>query len=45
LRSGKPSIVLERTSTGLGMNSFMLQPGEEKVIAEHLVQLLRAHSA
>jgi len=28
------------------MNSFMmLQPGEEKVIAEHLVQLLRAHSA
>jgi L-seryl-tRNA(Ser) seleniumtransferase len=45
LRSGKPSIVLERTATGLGMNSFMLQPGEEKVIAEHLVQLLRAHSA
>jgi seryl-tRNA(Sec) selenium transferase len=45
LRSGKPSIVLERTATGLGMNSFMLQPGEEKVIAEHLIQLLRAHSA
>ncbi len=45
LRSGKPSIVLERTSTGLGMNSFMLQTGEEKVIAEHLVQLLRAHTA
>ena len=44
LRSGKPSIVLESSSTGLGMNSFMLQPGEEKIIAEHLVQLLRAHT-
>ena len=45
LRSGKPSIVLESRPDGLGMNSFMLQPGEEKIIAEHLVQLLRAHSA
>jgi D-glucosaminate-6-phosphate ammonia-lyase len=45
LRSGKPSIVLERSANGLGMNSFMLQPGEEKIIAEHLVQLFRAHSA
>lgn len=44
LGSGKPSIVLESSSTGLGMNSFMLQPGEEKIIAEHLVQLLRAHT-
>jgi uncharacterized pyridoxal phosphate-dependent enzyme len=44
LRGGKPSIVLESFSTGLGMNSFMLQPGEEKIIAEHLVQLLRAHT-
>ena len=45
LRSGKPSIVLESRPDGLGMNSFMLQPGEERIIAEHLVQLLRAHSA
>ena len=45
LRSGKPSIVLESRPDGLRMNSFMLQPGEEKIIAEHLVQLLRAHSA
>jgi D-glucosaminate-6-phosphate ammonia-lyase len=45
LRSGKPSIVLESRPDGLGMNSFMLQPGEEKIIAEHLVQLLRAYSA
>jgi L-seryl-tRNA(Ser) seleniumtransferase len=45
LRSGKPSIVLEKRENGLGMNSFMLQPGEEKIIAAHLVQLFRAHSA
>jgi L-seryl-tRNA(Ser) seleniumtransferase len=45
LRSGKPSIVLGRNENALSMNSFMLQPGEEKTIAEHLVQLFRAHSA
>jgi L-seryl-tRNA(Ser) seleniumtransferase len=45
LRSGKPSIVLESTPNGLAMNSFMLQPGEDKIIADHLVQLLRSHSA
>jgi uncharacterized pyridoxal phosphate-dependent enzyme len=45
LRGGKPSIVLESSPNGLGMNSFMLKPGEEKIIAEHLVQLFRAHSA
>jgi uncharacterized pyridoxal phosphate-dependent enzyme len=45
LRSGKPSIVLESNPNGLAMNSFMLQPGEEKIIAQHLVQLFRAHSA
>src|SRR5882724_7553828 len=44
LRSGKPSIVIESHTNGLGMNSFMLQPGEEKIIADHLVQLFRAHS-
>jgi L-seryl-tRNA(Ser) seleniumtransferase len=45
LRGGEPSIVLASNPTGLGMNSFMLQPGEEKIIADHLVQLFRAHSA
>jgi uncharacterized pyridoxal phosphate-dependent enzyme len=45
LRSGKPSIVLDRNGDGFSMNSFMLQPGEEKIIAEYLVQLFRAHSA
>jgi uncharacterized pyridoxal phosphate-dependent enzyme len=46
LRSGTPSIVIEANESGggLGMNSFMLQPGEEKIIAQHLVQLFRAHS-
>jgi len=45
LRSGKPSIVLGRNENALSMNSFMLQEGEEKIIAEQLVQLFRAHSA
>ncbi|HTV59514.1 MAG TPA: aminotransferase class V-fold PLP-dependent enzyme [Verrucomicrobiae bacterium] len=45
LRGGKPSIVLERTEIGLAMNSFMLQPGEDKIIAEHLSELFRSHSA
>jgi uncharacterized pyridoxal phosphate-dependent enzyme len=45
LRGGKPSIVVESNPNGLAMNSFMLQPGEEKIIADHLVQLFRAHSA
>jgi len=44
LRKSKPSIVIESTEIGLAMNSFMLQPGEEKVVAEHLTQLFRAHS-
>jgi uncharacterized pyridoxal phosphate-dependent enzyme len=43
LREGKPSIVLEGQPGGLGMNSFMLKPGEEKIIAEHLIKLLRAN--
>jgi uncharacterized pyridoxal phosphate-dependent enzyme len=45
LRGGEPSIVLSSNPNGLGMNSFMLQPGEEKIIADHLVHLFRAHSA
>ena len=47
MRKGKPSIVL---STGenheaLSMNSFMLEPGEEKIIAEALSSFLKAHMA
>jgi L-seryl-tRNA(Ser) seleniumtransferase len=45
LRSGKPSIVMASNESGLIMNSFMLQPGEEKIIADRLTQLFRAHSA
>jgi uncharacterized pyridoxal phosphate-dependent enzyme len=46
LREGKPSIVLSTGEQGeaLSMNSFMLQPGEEKIIAENLVKLLQAHA-
>ena len=45
LRSGKPSIVLASNESGMIMNSFMLQLGEEKIIADRLTQLFRAHSA
>jgi len=45
LRAGKPSIVLAPNENGLGMNSFQLQLGEEKIIAERLVQLFRTHAA
>ena len=45
LRDGKPSIVLSTGEHGeaLSMNSFMLQPGEEKTVATELVKLLKAH--
>ncbi len=45
LRKSDPSIVLSASEKNLSMNSFMLQPGEERIIAEHLVQLFKAHSA
>ena len=44
LRSGKPSIVVASTETGLIMNSFMLQPGEEKIMGESLVKFFRGQS-
>ena len=44
LRNGKPSIVLGSSESGLGMNSFMLKPGEEKIIATQLAQLFKSHS-
>jgi uncharacterized pyridoxal phosphate-dependent enzyme len=46
LRDGKPSIVLSTGEQGeaLSMNSFMLQPGEEKIIAENLVKLFKSRS-
>ena len=47
LRQSKPSIVIEpaEQGSGLSMNSFMLQPGEERIIAARLTELLQAHSA
>ena len=47
LRSGRPSIVLSTGERGeaLSMNSFMLQPGEEKIIAAELVKLFKGHLA
>jgi uncharacterized pyridoxal phosphate-dependent enzyme len=47
LRAGKPSIAISQGEgqPGLFMNSFMLQPGEHKIVATQLVTLLRAHAA
>jgi L-seryl-tRNA(Ser) seleniumtransferase len=47
LRSSKPSIVIGggEGKPGLAMNSFMLQPGEDRIVAEQLVKILREHSA
>ncbi len=46
LRQGNPAIVLSagEESPALSMNSFMLKPGEDKIIAEKLSAYLRAHS-
>lgn len=44
LKNSDPSIVLGRSQGGLEMNSFMLQPGEDKIIAQTLAGLLRAHA-
>ena len=30
---------------GLSMNSFMLQPGEDRIVADQLVRVFREHSA
>ena len=47
LRQSNPSIVIGASEhgAGLGMNSFMLQPGEEQIIAGKLAQVLAAHAA
>jgi len=46
LRDSKPSIVMSvgEEHPGLGMSSFMLQPGEDKIVASQLVRILREHS-
>jgi len=46
LRAGKPSIVISHgEGPGLFMNSFMLQPGEDKIVAAQLLALFRQHAA
>ena len=45
LRDSKPSIVLGSSEHGLGLNSFMLKPGEEKIVAARLVQLFKERAA
>jgi uncharacterized pyridoxal phosphate-dependent enzyme len=47
LRKLKPSIVIGPAESGKGlvMNSFMLQPGEEKIIAVKLTEVFKAHTA
>ena len=47
LRGSKPSIVMGAGEgrPGLAMNSFMLQPGEDKIVAEQLSRILREHAA
>jgi uncharacterized pyridoxal phosphate-dependent enzyme len=47
LRKLKPSIVIGPAESGKGlvMNSFMLQPGEEKIIAVKLSEIFKAHAA
>jgi L-seryl-tRNA(Ser) seleniumtransferase len=46
LRESKPSIVMPSGEgrSGLVMCSFMLQPGEHKIVAERLVEILRSKS-
>jgi L-seryl-tRNA(Ser) seleniumtransferase len=47
LRNSKPAIVIGGGEglRGLSMCSFMLQPGEDKIVAEQLSRVLREHSA
>lgn len=47
LRNSKPAIVIGggEGRPGLTMCSFMLQPGEDRVVAEQLSRTLREHSA
>jgi uncharacterized pyridoxal phosphate-dependent enzyme len=47
LRNSKPAIVMGggEGRPGLQMCSFMLQPGEDRIVAEQLSRILREHSA
>jgi hypothetical protein len=47
LRNSSPSIVIGggEGKPGLAMNSFMLQEGEDKIVATQLTRLFREHAA
>jgi L-seryl-tRNA(Ser) seleniumtransferase len=47
LRSSKPSIAISNGEgkPGLSMNSFMLQPGEDRIVAAQISKVLREHAA
>jgi uncharacterized pyridoxal phosphate-dependent enzyme len=47
LRASKPAIAISdgEGHPGLSMNSFMLQPGEDKIVASRISQVLREHAA
>src|SRR5579872_1207683 len=47
LKSGKPSVLLQKQDDGvsLAMNSFMLRPGQERIIAARLKQMFQLHRA
>jgi len=47
LRQSKPAIVIGggEGRPGLSMCSFMLQPGEDKIVAQQLARVLREHAA
>ncbi len=48
LRNSKPSIAMgggEGKQPGLAMNSFMLQPGEDQIIADQLSRILRGQAS
>jgi L-seryl-tRNA(Ser) seleniumtransferase len=47
LRSSKPAVVIAsgEDRPGLVMNSFMLQPGEDEIVARRLLQVFREHAA
>jgi uncharacterized pyridoxal phosphate-dependent enzyme len=47
LRNSKPAIVISpgEERPGLTMNSFMLQPGEDRIVAEQLSRVLREHTS
>ena len=47
LRESKPAIVMGggEGKPGMAMNSFMLQPGEDKIVADRLSKIFREHSA